>query len=340
MALIDDGVHLSSLDTYNKSVQVTGLSYWTPEVSADGTFIGQSWHQSTRDHGTIMANMLVRVNPWMVLHVIRIQDHEDNSINGAGRIKIHAESAAKAIQAAIIRNVDIISISWTIRDVLSGDISTKTPDKYEERSIDALKKAIDAARSKNILIFCSASDEIKLRSTDSLPYAQARDYIFRIGAAGPSGQRDGMTEDQPNINWFFPGNQVAEAGNPRAAKILEFHSGSSVSTALAAGLASLVMYLPRLMQAYHEHAIGKDSDAALKFAAYADKLRARENMKKAFDNIKDESHEDPKFLPVWHLFGRRADPLMESQPLGANSKKPWGILEELVTDLCSKLPQR
>lgn len=223
---------------------------------------------------------------------------------------------------------------------LSGDISTKTPDEYEEQSINTLKKAIDAAKSRSILMFCSVSDKIKLRITDSLPYAQARDHIFRIGAAGPSGQRDGMTEDQPNISWFFPGNQVAEAGNPRAAKILEFHSASSVSTALAAGLASLVMYLPRLMQAYHEHTTGKDSDAALKFAAYANKLRVKENMKKAFDNIRDESHEDPKFLPVWNLFGRRADPLMESQTLGANSRKPWAILEELVTDLCSKLPQR
>lgn len=337
MALIDDGVHLSSLNTYNKSVQVTGLSYWTPKVSAEGTFIGQSWHQSTRGHGTIMANMLVRVNPWVILHVIRIQDQDDNNFNGAGPIKIHAESAAKAIRAAIIRDVDIISMSWTVRDVLNRDASTKAPNRYEEQSIEALKKAIDAARSKNIIMFCSASDEIKLRSTDSLPYSQAQGYIFRIGAAGPSGQRDMMSEDQQHINWFFPGNQVAEANDPLSKKILEFHSGSSVSTALAAGLASLVMYLPRLMQTYHDHTDGKDSDAALKFAGYAAKLRTRENMKRAFDNITDQSHEDKKFLPVWHLFGRRADRIMDSQALGARSNKSWVVLEELVTDLCSKL---
>ncbi|KAG6355983.1 hypothetical protein INS49_015368, partial [Diaporthe citri] len=203
VALIDDGVHLTSLNTYNESVQVTGLSYWTPTFTAEGTFIGQSWHQSTRGHGTTMANMLVRVNPWVILYVIRIQDLDDNSLNGDGTVKMHAESAAKAIRAAIIRDVDIITMSWTVRNVLDGDTSTKAPN-----------------------------------------------------------------------------------------------SGSSVSTALAAGLASLVMYLPRLLQAYHEHAVGKDSDAALKYATYAGKLRMRENMRRAFENITDQSHEDKKFLPL------------------------------------------
>ena len=60
-------------------------------------------------------------------------------------------------------------------------------------------------------------------------------------------------------------------------------------------------------------------------------------MRRAFDNITDQSHEDKKFLPVWHLFGRRADLIGESQTLGARSNRSWIVLEGLVTDLCSKL---
>lgn len=337
MALIDDGVHLSSLDTYDKCVQVTGLSYWRPAIPTDGTIFGQPWHQSTHGHGTIMANMLVRLNPWVSLYVIRIQDEVDNSPSGGGAIKIHAKSAAEAIRAAVIRGVDIISMSWTIRDAAEG--SSKAPKGSEDQHMERLRQAIDEAKSENILMFCSASDDIKDRSTDFLPYNRAQGYkgIFRIGAAGPSGQRETTTEDQGEISWFFPGNQVAEAINPRSVKILEYHSGSSVSTALAAGLASLIMYLPRVLQAHYELAGGKNSEAASKFAAYSRKLRERDNMKKAFDNIKDESHEDKKFLPVWHMFGRRADRILESSSAGGKVENHWGVLETLVTELCIKL---
>lgn len=284
-----------------------------------------------------MANMLVRLNPWVILHVIRIQDHVDNSYNGTGAIKIHAESAANAIRAAIIRDVDIISMSWTVRDILIGDASAKATNRYEEQSLEALKQAIEAAKAKRIIMFCSASDEIKAKGPDSLPYAQAQGYIFRIGAAGPSGQRDMMSEDQQHINWFFPGNQVAEARDSPSKDILKYRSGSSVSTALAAGLASLVMYLPRLMQAYYERSEEKDPDAASKFATYAGKLRARENMRRVFDIMLDPGHEDKKFLSVWGVFDLPASRILESQTHGARGNKPWSILDELVTGLCSKL---
>ncbi|KAL1864707.1 hypothetical protein Daus18300_007509 [Diaporthe australafricana] len=337
VALIDDGVHLSDLNTYNESVQVTGLSYGTPEVSAEGTMIGQSWHQSTHGHGTIMANMFVRLNPWVILHVIRIQDQFDNAHHGSGVIKIHAQSAAEAIRAAIIREVEIISMSWTVRDVSKVDTNTRAPNDYEKKSIESLKEALDDAKARNILMFCSAADDVQARITESLPYAQAQNYIFRIGAAGASGQRDMSSEDHPHINWFFPGNEVAEAEDPRSKKILEYHSGSSVSTALSAGLASLIMYLPRLMQAYHEQIGGRESDTASRFATQAECLQMRDNMRKAFDNIRDESHEDKKFLPVWHLFGRRAVRILESRSPGTEESNAWGILGEVVTELCFKL---
>ncbi|KAI7779558.1 hypothetical protein LA080_000747 [Diaporthe eres] len=123
--------------------------------------------------------------------------------------------------------------------------------------------------------------------------------------------------------------------NPVGSSLLEtkrWAQATKVSTALAAGLASLAMYLPRLVQTYHEHIDGMDSDAALKFAGYAAKLRTRENMKRAFDNITDQSHEDKKFLPVWHMFGRRAGRIIDSQALGARSNKLGVVFEELVTD--------
>ncbi len=50
---------------------------------------------------------------------------------------------------------------------------------------------------------------------DFLPYQKAPNYIFRVGAATALGQRDPHSEDEKSIDYFFPGNQVAEAWNSR-----------------------------------------------------------------------------------------------------------------------------
>lgn len=58
-----------------------------------------------------MANMILRVNPWVDLYVIRLHC----AVNHNQGRTISAPSAAQAIKAAIDLKVKIISVSWTIK---------------------------------------------------------------------------------------------------------------------------------------------------------------------------------------------------------------------------------
>ncbi|KAI1121303.1 hypothetical protein F5Y10DRAFT_282592 [Nemania abortiva] len=320
VALIDDGVDLSSLDTH--IVQATGLSYCPPLARN----VELPWHQSTNGHGTIMANMIARINPWVSLDVMRIQDSMVYKPGAEGGMQvISALSAARAIDGARIRKADIISMSWSIRKPAKSKvaaIANGTKQTPEERDIEALQEAIDKARKDNILMFCSAADDIQIIGKDSLPFSRAPDYIFRIGAALPKGQRDPASEDANSISYFFPGNQVAEAWNPRSVKAVEYHDGSSVSTALAAGLASLIMYCNNVMLEYHRAA-----------TEWAKSLKFQANMRRAFDNISQKKeHGDKKFLPVWDLFGEATERMKS-----VKGERVMDELDDLVTKLCNNL---
>ncbi|KAI8268269.1 Major intracellular serine protease [Colletotrichum sp. SAR11_239] len=326
LALIDDGINLGNLDDYNGSVTSSGVSY----------FPGGPWHCSSTGHGTILANMIVRVNPWVELHVVRVQDGP--SRNG-GR-NIFAGSAAKAIRYAIDKKVDIISMSWTIKNAMTGGHTSPMGNdsrngsfsdrpSMEQRDIQALGDAIDDAAKAGILMFCSASDDIQAGAMDTLPYQKQPGYIFRIGAATYLGQRDGHTEDVKRIDYFFPGNQVAEAKNPRSSEPVKYHDGSSVGTALAAGLASLLMYCARITEHRLAEKKGQEgSRVASTCLGLADALRLQKNMKQALDNIKSSQWTDAKYLPVWAIFKPKADDMEK-----AKDEAKWMILEKLVVQL-------
>lgn len=311
VALIDDGIDLHNVDPYVDMVQPTGLSFCRPEGKTESP-----WHQSTGGHGTIMANMILRINPWVSLQVMKIQDGS----SAKGERTIFAESAAKAIRGAVRRKVDIISMSWTVKKEPGGPT-------------DDLEKAIQEARDAKILMFCSASDDLQSGGLDVLPYAAAPDHIFRIGAADALGQRDGHSEDKKRIDYFFPGNQVAEAWNPKSAKTVAYHDGSSVATALAAGLAALIIHCTMMVRSYHSNKT-RAADPE-KYALLAKALRRRQWMRRAFDNIESEKWEDKKYLPVWEHFGPKADSIGQIR-----GERKLEQLVELVDFLCSKVKTR
>lgn len=101
-------------------------------------------------------------------------------------------------------------------------------------------------------MFCSAPDEGKFTELD-YPSGPWRDRFFRIGAAGADGSVFGWTPDD-GITYVVPGVDVIRdqaatrsfdahsmQGIPN--RMVEFHeTGSSVATALAAGLAAMIIY--------------------------------------------------------------------------------------------------
>ncbi|KAM0460010.1 hypothetical protein ACHAO4_002138 [Trichoderma viride] len=144
VALIDDGVNLGSVDMYSEIVNVTGLSFHPSDRQTENP-----WHCSSGGHGTIMANMILRINPWVELFVIKL--HCGVSHN-QGRT-ISACSAAEATRAAIALNVKIISVSWTIKD--RGTVGTSPapnesgpPNSMKTDALTDLREAIDEVKKK------------------------------------------------------------------------------------------------------------------------------------------------------------------------------------------------
>jgi hypothetical protein len=283
--------------------------------------------------------MVVRINPWVSLHVIRIEDGVSYMPGGASRT-INPTSAARAIDAAITRDVDIISMSWTINDprkrasILAANqdlTSTERKKSPEELAIKPLQEAIDKAVEKNIIMFCSAADDIQLVGRDTLPFSGAPNHIIRIGSATPQSQRDPASGDAKSISYFLPGNQVAEAQRPHSTKPLVYHNGSSVSTALGAGLASLIMYCNNYMGSYYDFTPkGRDQLRSRDFQIWSQSLRKHGNMLKAFNNIGTfTEHEDPKIVPVWGLFREKTQSLNT-----AKGEDKIAELEGLVRHLC------
>jgi Subtilase family len=186
----------------------------------------------------------------------------------------------KAILWAISNKVDIISISWTISRLSDTGMAPE------------LTAAIQKAVGHGILVFCSISDQVPT-ITGLLP-ASCSDDLFRIGAATLSGQVwrwNGAKE----VNYILPGTDLEvkigdEPFDDRLEHICE--SGSSLATALASGLAALILECLAL------------SDAG-KLQCMKGK-RAQAKMRTAFANINRgvaDLH-DKRYLRVWATFGQ------------------------------------
>ncbi len=119
-------------------------------------------------------------------------------------------------------------MSWTIYQTQSGG---------DDDGLLKLKKAIEHAGSKNIIMFCASEDSGY--SSYRKPYpATGCDLRFmkRVGSAGVYGERsDYVNPDQ--VDYLFPGEIATQH---------QGCSGSSAATALAAGLAGLILWCSAL----------------------------------------------------------------------------------------------
>lgn len=173
----------------------------------------------------------------------------------------------QAIEAALDKNVTIISMSWTI-PMTEHDREANTrrefpflgsPDSTQNcwlfhalTVIRAVHAALEKAVNRGVLMFCSAPDEGKFFKFD-YPSGPWREKFLRIGAADSDGTVFRWTAED-GITYIVPGVDVTRdqviAGsfnahlNPgitnRMVGVRE--TGSDVATALAAGLAAMLIY--------------------------------------------------------------------------------------------------
>ncbi|RAK99153.1 subtilisin-like protein [Aspergillus ibericus CBS 121593] len=314
VAVVDDGVdiHIQSL----QGKVIGGESFDRGSLDGYGT---SPYYISGGGHGTMMADMVCRVCPTAKLFVYKLEMHSNPD---GGPRQISAESAALAVMAAVRQKVDIISMSWTIRE---------TEDNYN--SISALRDAIRAALDANILLFGAASDKGAVTEIEYPCFYDRR--IFRIGAATADGRVYDPTGNPQHLSFIFPGHSVAPR-NPYLEKGLpidsEEKSGSSISTALAAGLAALVLHCIRLgiLQAEMEmRQTGRRSSTAVRLSDF-EKAKEYYGMRSILRGL-GLNEDNQKYLEVWKRLDGPAKRLRS--PNGEMT--PLEIIAGLARDLVS-----
>ncbi|KAH7310654.1 hypothetical protein B0I35DRAFT_357913 [Stachybotrys elegans] len=286
VALIDDGVDSCDSAFAGRVIEGKTFDY------QDGG-VGQ-YYISARGHGTEMARMILKVCPMASIYSIRLKTHTSPT---KGHSTIDPISAALAIEAALEKKATIISMSWTIPE---------PPEGSEEKKL--LDSVLERACSQKVLMFCSSSDQIS--ATKHYPSAYKRQRFFLIGAAHDDGTAFGHAGK--DNDFIFPGVNVNTSGGSSLAINLadktsstKESTGSSIATALAAGLAALITYCfkasavaivtTRLQQ-------GKDYAAGTELVRpeHVDKIVEHEVLKTAFAKIGEV--EAGAFIPVWKRF--------------------------------------
>ncbi|KAI1122612.1 hypothetical protein F5Y10DRAFT_253766 [Nemania abortiva] len=224
IAIIDDGVD-ASLDFLVGKI-AGGKSFCPYESSSD---LMNAYYVPSGQHGTMMADLICQICPECRLYVARLDEHA-RRIDSTRQIKI--ESAAKAIEWAIDCKVDIISMSWTIE--VTGD--------RKEAEISRLSSVINKAKNDGIVMFCAASDQGSIASENCYPY-KFEDCIA-IGAATNTGDKCPWVPEQ--YAFLLPGKNIPFRWKLPDGTSSWYESGSSLATALATGLAGLLLYCQRV----------------------------------------------------------------------------------------------
>lgn len=231
-------------------------------------------------------------------------------------------SVFKAVKAAVNQNVDIISMSWTVKQVEDNDIS-----------ISQLGEAIKLALDAGILLFCAAADTGAITEVE-FPWSYDQRRIFRIGAATADGRIWGPAGSPEKIDFILPGhNVVLRNPHPEGTLPSDFKelTGSSIATALAAGLAALILHCVRLGAIYSEMEMQQNISSAMAVtAADFQRFKNPHNMNGVLKAIGlDEGQQ--RFIQVWKRFDR------PTQNLKFPSNWKTGVVEPSKLEIVAKL---
>jgi hypothetical protein len=123
-------------------------------------------------------------------------------------------------------NVQIISMSWTLAE---NKDNTAAIHKLGEQ----IRKAASRPGQKNIIMFCAAADEARYYDGSSVfPKDSDTSRLMVVGSAKENGEPSKFV-DPSQVKVLFPGENIEELGELK---------GSSAATALASGLAALILW--------------------------------------------------------------------------------------------------
>ena len=207
---------------------------------------------------------------------------------------------------------------------MSWSIDMHDTDGMNDR-VNALRQAVKTAADKGILLFCANPDKGQGYENKTYPFCLDTERVFCIGAAKdghPYSQID-TTNDKtdlylPGVNIPFKVKSTYNSSKikvERPPETWDRYSGSSLSCALAAGLAATILHCAR---------ISGVSEAERLW------LKTSIGMREVFNSL----HRAPSgWLPVEKVFGN------SSLVNAANHKERRTALKDVVDTLLSKCPK-
>jgi hypothetical protein len=162
-------------------------------------------------------------------------------------------------------------------------------------------------------MFCSSPDEGKY-SGEHYPTAYGPDKFFPIGASQADGHAYSWVS-LDKVDFLFPGVDVVQANKKyiklRGVEDRKAETGSSISTALAAGLAALVLWFVIIGVKYswdeNQGSFGGDG-------LDANDVKAVQNikaMKQTFKKLEASRESNEKFIEIWSVLDDRARTLKD-----------------------------
>jgi len=351
IALIDDGADF--MHRAIKQILENGRSFDSVYDELEGPGVPSPFHGSTTGHGTLMTYMIGRVCPKVKIFVCKldvIPGHGGTNSKASFTAKSAADVSTwtlssslvsgtnlahtQAVEFAVKRGFDIISMSWTIQ---------KSSDQDNDNTADIarLEKAIKSAVDQKKLVFCSAPD-IGTASREMLesyyPFScpGVSDSIFKIGAAKADGSIYGWSGELRNVDFILPGHKVDfKEGDKVDEKDDTPRTGSSVATALAAGLAALIIHCVRLGAIYNFHN-GKGNDASVVNKSSVVAIKQFAAMREAFLKISSFGGDKDKDrrIEVESFFdgpGKVLNAVYEKD----DARRKWEQITEISRDLIS-----
>lgn len=212
--------------------------------------------------------------------------------------------------------MDIISISWTVKETVEN-----------RDGVNTFRQAIKDALDAGILLFCAAADTGAIAEVE-YPWSFDQRRIFRIGAATADGRVWGPTGNPQSLSFILPGHKVVSRNPHREGALpddFEERTGSSVATALAAGLAALILHCVNLAVVH-----GKEHPSTTAVSAEdLERLANHDDMYNVLRGIGlDEGQQ--RFIEVWRRFDRPAKELKEPM---SDKMDALGIVARLARDL-------
>ncbi|KAJ3566630.1 hypothetical protein NPX13_g7064 [Xylaria arbuscula] len=211
VALLDDGVD-PTFDGLGRFM--SGYGWPIPSDSMLGSDRQAPFYSSgSSNHGNYMAKLITTVCPFVKLYVAKI---DTNAADGEAK-----HPTFNPIQAI---EVDVISMSWNIE---LHDNSTLGRE---------FREVIRKASQQNIMMYCAASEKKSGTGQEKVSFPSGCHETCNIGAANMHRQKKVYVDD--NVKFLFPSDNVIDGGPS--------DGGSSAATALASGLASLILFCLRV----------------------------------------------------------------------------------------------